>query len=249
MKKSLATLSAVALGLAMSVSALATTGTAGPNNYTLFDGATYVSPGHASNRAVQLTSNASTTDSGIDFTVAASTTFADIQNLATDYLFTAGSCGGGSPRFQINVDGVNAFVYIGPPPNYTGCPQNTWLNTGNLATPASFVDTSQLPGGAFYDTFAAADAKYGTMAVTGIQLVADGGWVFPPPAKPCRWTIRKSTMSSTPTSSAARTTAKTAATKTSPLPPVRLRTKASVSVTLSIKNSSYFYVPGSRDVF
>lgn len=179
MKKSLATMGAVALGIGMSLSALATTGTAGPNNYSLFDGATYVSPGNASNRAVQLTSNASSTDSGIDFVVPTGTTFADIQNLATDYMFTAGSCGGGSPRFQINVNGVNAFVYIGPPPSYTGCPQNTWLNTGNLATPTSFVDTSQLPGGAFYDTFATADAKYGSMAVTGIQLVADGGWAFP----------------------------------------------------------------------
>ncbi|HLX55922.1 MAG TPA: hypothetical protein VKR83_02755 [Ktedonobacteraceae bacterium] len=55
---------------------------------------------------------------------------------------------------------------------------NTWVSTGNLATPASFVDTSQLPGGAFYDTFATADAKYGSDAVTGIQVVADGEWFF-----------------------------------------------------------------------
>ena len=94
-------------------------------------------------------------------------------------MFTAGSCGVGSPRFQVNVGGVNAFVYIGPPPNYTGCQQNIWLNTGNLATPGSFVDTSQLPGGTFYDSFAAADLKYGSMIVAGIQLVADGGYAFP----------------------------------------------------------------------
>jgi len=115
---------------------------------------------------------------GIDFSVPAGMTFAQVQNLATEYQFTAGSCGGGAPRFQINVDGKNAFVYIGPPPNYTGCPQNVWANTGNLATPAGFVDTSQLPGGAFYDTFAAADVKYGSDAVTGIQLVTDAGWMF-----------------------------------------------------------------------
>jgi hypothetical protein len=29
-----------------------------------------------------------------------------------------------------------------------------------------------------YDTFAAADVKYGTATVTGIQLVADGGFAF-----------------------------------------------------------------------
>jgi hypothetical protein len=79
---------------------------------------------------------------------------------------------------QINVDGKNAFVYVGPPPSYTGCVMNTWVSTGNLATPAGFVDTSQLPGGAFYDTFAAADLKYGSDTVTGIQLVIDSGWFF-----------------------------------------------------------------------
>ncbi len=70
-------------------------------------------------------------------------------------------------------------MYIGPPPNYTGCPMNVWTNTGNLATPTSFVDTSQLPGGTFYDTFASADLKYGSDAVTGIQLVVDGAFFFP----------------------------------------------------------------------
>jgi len=158
------------------VSAIAATG----SGYTLFGGATYVMPGHNSNRAVNLVSNSTVPYSGIDFAVPSTLTFADIQTLSSDYMFTAGSCGVGSPRFQINVGGVNAFVYIGPPPNYTGCPQNVWLNTGNLATPGSFIDTSQLPGGTFYDTFAAADIKYGTMSVTGIQLVADAGYAFPP---------------------------------------------------------------------
>src|SRR5207237_133360 len=115
---------------------------------------------------------------GIDFKIPAGMTFGQIQNLSTDYEFTAATCGQGSPRFQINVDGKNAFVYIGPPPNYTGCPQDVWQNTGNLATPVSFVDTSQLPGGMFYDTFATADLKYGSDVVTGIQLVTDAGWMF-----------------------------------------------------------------------
>jgi hypothetical protein len=71
------------------------------------------------------------------------------------------------------------FVYIGPPPNYANCPQNTWFNSGNLMTPTNLIDTSQLPGGAFYDPVAAADVKYGSYPVTGIQLVVDGGWAFP----------------------------------------------------------------------
>ena len=143
--------------------------------FSLFGDATRVHPGNNSPTAVQLTS-IGLGFGGIDFSVPSGTTFSQVQNLSTDYKFTDGSCGGGGPRFQVNVDGHNAFVYIGPPPSYTGCPQNVWLSTGNLVTPASFVDTSQLPGGTFYDTFAAADIKYGSDLVTGIQLVTDGGW-------------------------------------------------------------------------
>ena len=146
-------------------------------SYTLFGDASRVHPGFASHTAIQLRS-VGTGSGGIDFKVPSGMTFGQIQNLSTDYKFTAGSCGGGAPRFQINVDGKNAFVYIGPPPNYTGCPQDVWQNTGNLATPVSFVDTSQLPGGMFYDTFATADLKYGSDVVTGIQLVTDAGWMF-----------------------------------------------------------------------
>lgn len=150
---------------------------AAAGGYSLFGDATLTS-GHNSPTGVQLRSNVGGGFGGIDFDVPAGMTLSQLQNLATDYMFTAASCGGGSPRFQINIDGANAFVYIGPPPSYTGCPAGTWATTGNLATPASFVDTSQLPGGAFYDTFAAADAKYGNDVVTGIQLVADGSWFF-----------------------------------------------------------------------
>ena len=148
--------------------------------YTLYGEATLVHPGHASDTAVQLRSDADPGYGGIDFETAAGMTLSQLQNLSTDYMFTAGSCGGGSPRFQINVNtsgGVkNIFVYIGPPPNYTGCAASVWLPTGDLLESALFVDTSKLPGGTFYDTWALALVKYGTQALMGIQLVADGGW-------------------------------------------------------------------------
>jgi hypothetical protein len=168
-------LAGVALGLAVGAGSVLAAG-----GYALFGDATLVHPGNNSPTGVQLRSSSSVSPGygGIDFNIPAGTTFFDIQNLATDYNFTAGSCAGGAPRFQINVDGVNAFVYIGPPPNYTNCPPNVWANTGNLAAPGGFVDTSQLPGGAFYDTFAAADVKYGSHSVTGVQLVTDGSWAF-----------------------------------------------------------------------
>ena len=137
-------------------------------------------PGNASNTAIQLSSVGLLTSGGINFDETSvtppATTLSTLQVLSTDYMFTAGSCGGGSPRFQINVDGKNIFVYVGPPPNYTGCAAGIWLNTGDLLEAALFVDTSQLPGGTFYDTWASALISTGPNPVTGIQLVADGGW-------------------------------------------------------------------------
>jgi len=155
------------LALVQGAAAIAASG------YSLFGDATVVHPGHDSNTAVQLRS-VGTTYGGIDFATPAGMTVSQLNNLSTDYMFVAGSCGGGGPRFQVNVGGVNIFAYIGPPPNYTECATGTWVNSGNVLFP--FVDTSQLPGGTFYDTWAHALVAYGSMAITGIQVVTDGGW-------------------------------------------------------------------------
>jgi hypothetical protein len=163
-------LAAVVVGMAASASPVLAAG-----GFRLFGDAIRVHPGHDSRTAVQLRSTG-TGFGGIDFAVPSGLSLAQVINLGTDYHFSAASCG--APRFQINIQGKNAFVYIGPPPNYTRCLANVWVSTGNLTTPASFVDTSQLPGGTFYDTFASADLKYGSDTVTGIQLVTDAGWMF-----------------------------------------------------------------------
>jgi hypothetical protein len=148
--------------------------------YTLFGSATYISPGLNSNRAVKLVSDATVNPavySGIDFAVSANLTINDLNTLSTDYKFTAANCALGSPRFGITLaSNPNAaiFVYIGPPPNYTGCPLNVWANTGNLLTPAGFVDATQY-GGAFYEPWAAAQAQFSGQVVTDIFLVSDNG--------------------------------------------------------------------------
>ena len=169
-------------GMMMPLAAFAQTvsGASHARGFSLFGDAKFVKPGNHSARAVLLESSNTEAPgySGIDFKVPAGLTFANVQTLSTDYDFTINSCGGGAPRFQINIAGVSAFVYIGPPPNYTGCPMHVWTSSGNLVSPTSFVDTSQLPGGTFYDTFASADAKYGSDAVTGIQLVVDAAFFF-----------------------------------------------------------------------
>ena len=167
-------LAVIFLLLGAALPALAAVGT----GYSLFGSATYVSPGHNSNRAVQLVSDANTgVFSGIDFAVPQNLTINDLNELSTDYMFTAASCALGSPRFGIVLasDPNKAiFVYIGPPPNYTNCPQNVWGNTSNLLTPASLVDATQY-GGTFYEAWSAVQLQFSGQIVTDIFLVSDNG--------------------------------------------------------------------------
>jgi hypothetical protein len=147
--------------------------------YSLFGSASYISPGNMSNRGVKLVADATANPpvySGIDFAVPPNLTIDNLNTLSTDYDFTASSCGDGSPRFGIQLAGHTGtiFVYIGPPPNYTGCSSNVRTNTGNLLAPASLVDASQL-GGAFYEPWAAAQAQFSGAVVTDIFLVSDNG--------------------------------------------------------------------------
>jgi hypothetical protein len=152
-----------------------------PAQETLFGSASYVSPGNNSEVAVQLIGSypMPAIFSGVSFPIPPGLTFSGMTTLSTDFKFTAGDCVSGSPRFQIRVfDPVamanrNIFVYIGPPPNYVGCPFNTWTNTGNLLAPANLIDTSQLTGGAQYDPEATAQTKFGTWSVLAVSIVAD----------------------------------------------------------------------------
>src|ERR1043166_7596161 len=104
--------------------------------YSLFGDAQLVSPGYNSATAAQIRSDVTIPPNygGVDFNVPAGLTVAGLSNLSSDYKFTAGSCGLGSPRFQVNVttpsNGTkNIQVYFGPPPNYTLCPAGIWSNT------------------------------------------------------------------------------------------------------------------------
>jgi len=163
------------------LAAFALAGPASAQSWSLFGGATQ------QNGTIQLVSDvsdATTTNdfSGINFTNLGNVTLADLKVLSAEYNVTDDDCGGGSPRFQLNVDGKNVFVYFGPTPNFTGCAQNTWLSTGNLigSTDARF-DLSQL-GGPMNATYQQAIAFFqtytGSKTITGIQLVVDSGWFF-----------------------------------------------------------------------
>ena len=113
-------------------------------------------------------------------------TFAQLQSLSTDFYVKTGDCGGGSPRFEIsldtNGDGVhdgNVFVYLGPPPSFTGCPLQTWVSSGNLVTSTDLRWDSQQLGGPFYGTHASTALLVGGADVLDVSLVVDSGWALP----------------------------------------------------------------------
>lgn len=156
---------------------------AGPSSpaYSLFGDAVLVHPGHNSPTAAQASYDGTTgpgSFGGVDFTNPSGLTVSQLSNFTSDYQFTVGSCQDGAPRFVATVTNGsvtgNINFYFGPPPNYTGCPPNVWANTGNLASPTSVVDTSQLPGGTFYDVYSAAQTKYGSYSITDLFVVVDG---------------------------------------------------------------------------
>lgn len=155
--------------------------------YSLFGDASLVSPGHASDTAVQLVSDVEGEEAegfaGIDFEVEENITWSELTNLNTDYDITDDDCGGGSPRFQLNVDtdddGIsdgNVHVVIGLSPNFTDCTTG-WQNTGNLIgnEDAGRYDFSQF-GGSTFTTYSDAPQSVMDGDVVGVQLVADGGW-------------------------------------------------------------------------
>ena len=150
------------------------------SGYTLFGDAVLV-PGGNPGMAAQLRSDGTPGWGGVDFDVASGLTFAQLTQLATDYNVTDDQCGAGSPRFQINVTTAsgteNIFVYLGPSPTFTGCAAG-WQSSGNLIgnnDPCRW-DTSQLAAGTQCTTYTAALAAFGSLPVTGIQLVVDSGW-------------------------------------------------------------------------
>ena len=112
--KKLLSLAAAAglLGLAVATSGVAT---AAPG-YTLFGDAVIVTPGNASGHAVQASwSSSGAPYGGVNFAVPAGLTVNQVINLATDYKFTVGSCGGGAPRFE-NWNRVREHLAVPRPP-------------------------------------------------------------------------------------------------------------------------------------
>ena len=132
--------------------------------------------------AVQIRSDDAPGWGGIYFDDMNGELFSSLGGLSTDFNVTDDNCGGGGPRFTVTVtNGVitkNIFVYLGDHPGYDSCTANTWVSSGNLLDGAAnhTLDTSQLPGGTFYDTYANAVATYGAYTIQGISVETDSGW-------------------------------------------------------------------------
>ncbi|MBI2845671.1 MAG: hypothetical protein HYX86_03890 [Chloroflexi bacterium] len=167
--------------------------------YTFFGGTNLITGGVDNYWAMELVSNTadeSTANdfSGVDFAPkpTQSITFSDLYRLSAWYDVTDDDCGGGSPRFQINLDvdgdGVftgfweggndgNLFVYIGPYPNFTDC-EPGWQYSGNLIEATDLRYDLTHFGGPFYGSYEDAVQLVGDYRVLGIQLVVDAGWFF-----------------------------------------------------------------------
>jgi hypothetical protein len=115
--------------------------------------------------------------SALSYTPPAGTTVSGIIDLEAAATFTAGSNGGGALRWSVNTPIGNIFVYYGTGPGFT----DNLVQSGNLIANTSDVrvDTSQLPGGTFYDTWAHALTLAGSQPVGYTALVLDGGWSNP----------------------------------------------------------------------
>jgi hypothetical protein len=124
----------------------------------------------------------STTDDDaafMSFTPSPSITFNDITTLKTDYAFTLGDCHGGSLRWSVRTSATQSvFIYYGGYPNFTDCTTgaNNQSGVNMIGQPDLRYDTSQYPGGTFYDTYSHAQTLVGTTPVIRASLVIDAGW-------------------------------------------------------------------------
>jgi hypothetical protein len=102
-------------------------------------------------------------------------TVSDITNLAADYTWSLGTDHGGSMRWQIDTPAGAIQLYYGDEPN-TASENTPQTGVNMVSLTDQRTDTSQLPGGTFYDTWSHARATWGSEPVQDIGLVVDGGF-------------------------------------------------------------------------
>lgn len=115
----------------------------------------------------------------------AGTTFSQLSSLETDYNLAQGACGGGSPRYQIDLqpqgdsnpaDGVSLYLYFGTPP-YGGC--SSGANTEGEVIGGSTAQWFVFGGGFNSNTamtYSQVKAAFGNYQLLDAQIAVDGGW-------------------------------------------------------------------------
>jgi hypothetical protein len=119
----------------------------------------------------------------LSFAPSATTTFAQVATLASNYAFTLGDCHGGSLRWQVRTAPAQAvFIYYGGYPNFgngglDGCSgANNQSGLNLIGMPDLRYDLQQY-GGPFYGSYADAIALVGANTpITRATLALDSGW-------------------------------------------------------------------------
>ena len=113
----------------------------------------------------------------LSFTPNSTFTFNNITQLKAVYAFTQGNCHGGALRWSVRTSPTQSvFIYYGDYPSFGDCTTNSQSGTNMIGLSDLRYDTSQYPGGTFYDSYAHAQTLIGTSPIIRVSLVLDGGW-------------------------------------------------------------------------
>jgi len=133
----------------------------------------------------------------LSFAPSAALTFSQITNLSAVYSFSEGNCYGGSLRWEVDTALGNLNIYYGAYPNFTDCtsvgPTINQSGLNMISQGDLRYDTSQIAGGAFYDTYAHAVALLGTTPIQDVALVLDSGWHADQVVTPSNVTVNTNT--------------------------------------------------------
>jgi hypothetical protein len=118
----------------------------------------------------------------VSFAPTTTLTFNGITELSAVYAFTQGDCHGGALRWSVRTsDGHSLFIYYGDPASFTNCTgANSQTGANMIGLQDLRYDTSQYPGGTFYDNYAHAQTLMGRVPIIRVSLVLDGGWQYAP---------------------------------------------------------------------
>ncbi len=179
--------------------------------------------------SVQSTGTYSVADLSLD--PATVVTFNDITNLSATYLFTEGTCHGGSLRWTLDLvhDGViqSVHVYYGDP-NQASAGQECSINSGsgqNLITTSTVANRFEMAGfglAPVYNSYATTQGIVGNDRVLAVRLVLDSGWGGTQRADVSNITVNNNTFVPKTTEVLASTTITGDYAKTCALPDARL---------------------------